>query len=122
MFHCPFILLVFLFFIDTDIAYVNTELNWTCPGGYIEVGSAIWLTPGKAGPFIVITQMKNRCDNKASCVFTLNDTNIGVSCDANCSQLLYSYECVSKSLVLRILVYYFLTNLTWMETIDTMNK
>jgi hypothetical protein len=120
--HFAFILLVFLSFIDINTACVNTQLNWTCPGGYLRVHDAKWLTgsgtvctnpqSGTLPPFDVTTQMKNRCDNKASCGFILNDASLNASCEGKCAVLSYIYECVSKSLVLRIWVYYFLTSLT----------
>ena len=113
--------LICLYFIDIDIACVNTSLNWTCPGGYIIVHTAIWQTvndnacmktsPG-IGTLVVTTQMKNKCDNKTSFDFTVNDSSFGTSCGGKCSGLYYSYECVSKSLMLRIFFYYFLNNLT----------
>ena len=107
-------MLVFNSFIDTNIACLNTELNWTCPGGYLRVDIATWRTindkicniksSGQASIFNVATHMKTKCDNKTSCDFTVNDSSFGVSCGAKCSGLDYSYECVSKSLVLPIVL------------------
>jgi hypothetical protein len=112
-------LLVFISFIDTYIACVNTESNWTCPGGYLRVDSALWKTisyqicniksSGKARLFNVTTHMKTKCDNTTSCEFRVNDSSFGVLCGAKCSGLDYSYECVSKSLVLPIVLIIFST-------------
>ena len=70
--------------------------------------------------FGVTTYMKNKCDNKASCSFTVNDSNFGVSCGGKCSGLDYSYKCLSKSLVLRI--FFFIINQLNKEIIDTLKK
>lgn len=112
-------MLVFNSFIDTNIACLNTELNWTCPGGYIKVDYATWRTvndkicniksSGPASIFNVATHMKTKCDNTTSCVFAVNDTTFGVLCGDKCSGLDYSYECVSKSLVLPIVLIIFST-------------
>jgi hypothetical protein len=102
---------LFFSFIDIDTACTNTAINWNCPGGYIKVHNAIWQTvnyricnktANGIGTFNVIAQMKNKCDNKTSCNFTVNDSSFGASCDGKCSGLSYTYECISKSLVLRI--------------------
>ena len=102
---------LFFSFIDIDTACTNTAINWNCPGGYIKVHNAIWQTvnyricnktANGIGTFNVIAQMKNKCDNKTSCNFTVNDSSFGASCDGKCSGLSYTFECVSKSLVLRI--------------------
>lgn len=121
MFHFAFNSLVFLSFIDVAIACANRVLNWNCPGGYIDVHDAKWLTVGTTicpktlsaanRPIDVITEMKNRCDNKTSCGFILNDSNLGVTCAGKCTGLSYIYECVSKSFAY-IWVYYLLTNST----------
>jgi hypothetical protein len=58
--------------------------------------------------FSVTAYMKNKCDNKSSCSFTVNDTSVGVSCGGKCSGLDYIYKCLSKSLVLRI--FFFIIN------------
>ena len=103
---------VFLSFIDVSIACVNTAVKWTCPGGYIQVHKAIWTmvhelictktSTGKPGEFTLTKYMTNKCDNKTSCDFTVNDSTFNVSCTDKCSGLSYTYECVSKSSVLRI--------------------
>jgi len=97
----------FLSFIDDDKACLNSELNWTCPGGYIKVHSAKWKTVTNCGRTFmnfedhdVVMHMKNKCNNKTTCVFTVEDSSFGVSCSETCSNLDYSYTCVSKSLVL----------------------
>lgn len=111
--HFSFILLVIFCLIDIGTACVNTALNLTCPGGYIIVHSAIWQTvndnvcmktsPG-IGTLVVTNHMKNKCDNKTSCDFTVNDSSFNVACGGKCSGLSYIYECVSKLLVLRIVL------------------
>ena len=112
-------MLVFISFIDTSIICVNTESNWTCPGGYLRVDSALWKTidyricniksSGRASIFNVTTHMKTTCDNATSCDFTVNDSSFGVLCGEQCSGLDYSFECVSKSLVLPIVLIIFST-------------
>ena len=102
---------VFFSFIDTGTACEHASLNWTCPGGYIKVHNVIWQAVSvdicnkestRTMPIFVTIYMKNKCDNTTFCDFTVNDSSLGASCDEQCSQLLYNYECVSKSLVLRI--------------------
>lgn len=115
--------------IDIDIACRNTVLNWTCPGGYIKEHDAIWQTvyekicmktsTGKLGRFHVTTHMKNKCDNKAPCSFTVKDSSFGVSCEEKCSGLSYAYECVSKSLVQYSFNYF---NQFYKETIYAISK
>ena len=90
---------------------MNTQLNLTCQGGYIKVHSATWKTVTKCGrPFTtfeshnVVMLMQNKCNNKAACVFTVEDSSFGVSCNETCSQLNYDYTCVSK---LFFLLHYF---------------
>ena len=82
-------------------------LNWTCPGGYLNVQSALWksvnsrvCTAPKSGIMTidVTTHMEDKCDNKTFCDFTVNDSSFGVSCNGKCAGLDYGYECVSKSL------------------------
>ena len=98
-------------FIAGDIECTNTAFNWTCPGGYIQVGSATWLTVAECmqtseeiGHQVLTAQMQNKCDNKTSCEFNVTDSNFGVSCEGICSGLSYSYECVRKSLMLCIYI------------------
>ena len=86
---------------------MNTHLNWTCPGGYLKVHSATWKTVTNCGrTFIKFEQhdvamhMQNKCNNKTTCVFTVEDSSFGVSCSETCSNLDYAYTCVSKSLFL----------------------
>ena len=112
-------MLVLISFIGNNISCVNTELNWTCPGGYLKVCDATWKTvsskicnktqPRIPGGFDVTPHVKNKCDNKPSCDFIVNDTSFGVVCGAKCSGLNYTYECVSKSLVLPIVLIIFST-------------
>ena len=97
-----------LFFIDTKIECTNTAFHWSCPGGYLQVHSALWTyykidgciqtTSGSYPPTNVIKNVQNECENKTSCNFNVAD--FGVSC-AGCSALIYVYNCVSNSLVLR---------------------
>jgi len=104
-----FIYLVSFFFrsfIDDDKACLNSELNWTCPGGYIKVHNAIWKTVANCGrTFInfedhdVVMHMQNKSNNKTTCVFTVEGSSFSVSC-IGCSRLDYAYTCFSKSLVL----------------------
>ena len=110
----------FFSFIDIDTACANTAVHWSCPGGYIEVRNAIWQTVDTnvcvntsldVDAFVVTTHTKNKCDNKTSCSFTVNDSSFGASCAGHCSGLSYIYGCVSKSLVLRIILI-ILTNFT----------
>ena len=119
MVHFAFILLVFSF-IDRATACTNTMLNWTWPGEYIDIRSAIWQTVDEKvcvktsadeNGFGVTTHMKIKCDNKTFCSFSVNDSSFGVSCAGHCSGLSYIYKCVSKSLVLRIILI-MLTNFT----------
>ena len=86
---------------------MNTELNWTYPGEYLKVHSAIWKTVANCGrTFInledhnVVMRMQNKCSNKTPCVFTVEHSSFGVSCSETSSNLDYSYTCVSKSLFL----------------------
>ena len=95
-----------LSFIDDDSACLDTQLNWTCPGGYLKVHSAIWKTVKNCERTFntfethdVVMHMQNKCNNKATCVFTARDSSFGVSCSDTCSRLDYTYTCVSKSLV-----------------------
>jgi hypothetical protein len=127
--HFAFIFLSFFSFIDRDTACANTTLNWTCPGGYIDVRSATWDTvdedicvkiSDEGDAFSVTAYMKNKCDNKSSCSFTVNDTSVGVSCGGKCSGLDYIYKCLSKSLVLRI--FFFIINQLNREILDTLSK
>jgi len=113
-------LLVFFSFIDIDTACANTAVNWTCLGGYIKVKNVTWQTVNEnvcmktstGGNLIdVTTQMRDKCNNIPFCDFTVNDASFGVSCEGHCSGLSYVYECVSKSLVLRIILI-ILTNFT----------
>ena len=92
------IYLVSLFFIYTEIECTNTAFLWTCPGGYLQVQSALWIyfkideciqtTSGSDPPTNVIKNVQNECENKTSCNF--NVTDFGVSC-AGCSALIYVY-------------------------------
>lgn len=56
------------------------------------------------GTLVVTNHMKKKCDNKTSCDFTVNDSSFNATCGGKCSGLYYSYECVSKSLVLPIVL------------------
>lgn len=105
-----------VFFIDAKTECTNTAFNWTCPGGYLLVERALWTkddrcvqTSDGSALEAVTKNVQNECDNKTSCTFTV--TNFGVSC-AGCSALLYSYDCISKSLVLLIFLIIFFINLT----------
>ena len=86
---------------DDDKACLNTELNWTCPGEYLKVHSAIWKTVANCGrTFInledhnVVMRMQNKCSNKTPCVFTVEHSSFGVSCSETSSNLDYFYTCV----------------------------
>ena len=100
------------FFIATNTECTNTMINWTCPGGYIQVLRAMWTSVTACmqqsvgfGDKVVTTQMQNKCENKTSCEFTVTDSNFNVSCEGKCSGLIYAYMCVRKSFVLRIFVF-----------------
>lgn len=96
----------FLSFIDDGMACVNTQLNWTCPGGYLNVYLSSWRTANDcersfSTPVFhpeVKMHMQYKCDNKTTCVFTVEESIFGVSC-VTCSRLDYSYACLCKSLV-----------------------
>ena len=85
----------------TKIECTNTAFHWSCPGGYLQVYSALWTyfkidgciqtTSGSDPPTNVIKNVQNECENKTSCNFNVAD--FGVSC-AGCSALIYVYKCV----------------------------
>jgi hypothetical protein len=88
------------------MACFDIQLNWTCSGGYLKVNSAIWKTATNCErTFInfedhnVVMHMQNKCNNKTTCVFSVEDSSFNVSCIDTCARLDYSYTCVSKSLV-----------------------
>lgn len=101
----------YFFSIAMDIGCKDTVLNWTCPGGYLQVQDAKWKMvkteeciniSNVFGNHDIAMHMKNKCDNKTSCSFLVNNASFGVPCGIKCTGLDYTYKCVSKSLVLRI--------------------
>jgi hypothetical protein len=93
-------------------------LNWTCPGGYLQVRNAIWQTVTSDECMKienvfekrdVTIHMKNKCDNTTFCDFTVNGSSFGESCGMECTGLDYAFKCVSMSLALRISLIIFST-------------
>jgi hypothetical protein len=105
-----FYFFVFSSLIDYGTACLNSQLNWTCPGGYIQVEKADWETHnncGRNGEYerhIVTTYLQNTCNNKTTCDFKAIDSSFNVSCEQTCTGLDYDYKCISKSFVLRSLL------------------
>jgi hypothetical protein len=80
-----------------DIGCKNTVLNWTCPGGYLQVQDAKWKMvkteeciniSNVFGNHDITMHMKNRCDNKTSCSFLVNDASFGVPRGIKCTGLI----------------------------------
>jgi len=46
--------------------------------------------------------MQNNCDNKTTCSFNVTDSSFDVSCTNLCNGLDFVYECICKSVVLRL--------------------
>ena len=96
--------------IDYGTACLNSQLNWTCPGGYIQVVKADWETHRNCGSsveyerHIVATYLQNTCNNKTTCDFKATDSSFNVSCEQTCTGLAYDYKCIGKSFVLRSLL------------------
>jgi hypothetical protein len=105
-----FYFFVFSSLIDYGTVCLNSQLNWTCPGGYIQVLKADWETHrdcGRASTYerhIVTTHLQNKCNNKTICDFKATDSSFGVVCNKACTGLDYDYMCISKSFVLRSLL------------------
>ena len=99
--------------IDYGAACLNSQLNWTCPGGYLQVQKAVWETNGDCSSDTdyeghqVTTHLQNKCNNKTTCDFTATDSSFDVSCVHTCTGLDYIYKCISKSFVLRSLLIMF---------------
>lgn len=91
--------------IDYGTACLNSQLNWTCPGGYLQMLQARWETNVKCGivlahnEFDVKPNLQNKCNNKSACHFTVEDSSFDGICTNNCErlQLAFGYQCVSKS-------------------------
>ena len=92
---------------------MNSHLNWTCPGGYLEVQKAIWDRDKECGSISDYDfrnakhNLQNKCNNKTTCDFTATDSSLNVSCEEPCTRLDYIYKCISKSFVLRSLLIIF---------------
>jgi hypothetical protein len=100
-----FYFFVFSSLIDYGTACLNSQLNWTCPGGYLNMVKARWETNVKCGnvyahtEYDVKTNLENKCNNKSACYFTVEDSSFDGICTHNCErlQLDFGYQCVSKS-------------------------
>ena len=104
-----FYFFVFSSLIDSGFACLNSQVTWTCPGGYLQVQNADWEMHrdceedlGNARHFVV-THLQNTCNNKTTCDFNATDSSFNVSC-STCTRLYYKYRCISKSFVLRSLL------------------
>ena len=109
-----FIFLVCSSLIDYGIACWNIQLNWTCPGGYIQLQKALWETYntecGSTSEYYFRNakpNLQNKCNNKTTCDFTATDSSLNVSCEKQCTGLDYIYKCISKSFVLHSLLIMF---------------
>lgn len=106
-----FYFFVFSSLIDSGIACLNSQLTWTCPGGYLQVQKANWETHENCGSNSdytggsVIAHLQNKCNNKTTCNFNATDSNFNVSC-SKCTGLEYYYKCISKSLITFIVKYF----------------
>ena len=102
--------------VDFGTECLNNTLNWTCPGGYIQVQKAEWETHSDCGKvttyesYLVTTHLQNICNNKTTCDFTATDSSFGVTCTYTCTKFDYGYTCISKSFVLCFLLIIFFSN------------
>jgi len=98
-----FYFFVFSSLIDYGTACLNSQLNWTCPGGYLLMQKARWETHDDCGvvfahkEYDVKTNLQNKCNNKSACHFTVEDSSFDEICTNNCTRLDFRYKCVSKS-------------------------
>ena len=108
-----FYFFVFSSLIDYGFACVNSQLTWTCQGGYLQVQMADWSTNRNCGSdsyyerHSVLTHLQNTCNNKVTCDFNVTEPSFSVSCVQTCTGLDYDYKCISKSFVLRSLLIIF---------------
>ena len=104
-----FYFVVFSSLIDFGTACLNSQLNWTCQGGYLHVQKALWETHNECGSTSdyyfrdAKPNLQNKCNNKTTCNFTATDSSLNVSCASSCNGLDYIYKCISKSFVLHSL-------------------
>ena len=105
-----FIFLVCSSLIEYGTACLDSLLNWTCPGGYLEVEKALWETHGDCGPATTHDDedakpyLQNKCNNKTTCDFIVTESSLNVSCEEQCTRLDYRYKCISKSFLLHSLL------------------
>ena len=91
--------------IDDGVTCLNSQLNWTCPGGYLQVQKALWETNSDCESYsnyeghFVTTHLQNTCNNKTTCDFNATDSSFNVACVQTCTGLDYVYKCISKSFV-----------------------
>ena len=80
-----FYLLVLCSLIDYGTAYLNSQLTWTCPGGYLQVQKAEWETHSDCGKvtmyesYPVKRHLQNKCSNKTTSDVTATDSSFGVA-------------------------------------------
>jgi hypothetical protein len=106
----------FYFFVFSSLivygtACLNSQLNWTCPGGYLRMVKARWETNVICGSvyehkeYDVKTNLENKCNNKSACHFTVENSSFDAICTDKCEsfQLDFGYRYVSKSFASRFL-------------------